>query len=118
MKILGIRFCSVSKDAEADIDFFENKLDIKNTFDNQPEFQGGVFPTEDKSSWVECWQASEKMPEGLMLQIIVEDADEFAENAKSNGVEPYGPVDAHGERIYYIKTPSGISMSFQSKIQK
>ncbi len=43
-------------------------------------------------------------------------ADEFAKNAKLNGVEAYGPVDAHGERIYYIKTPSGVNMSFQSKV--
>ncbi len=116
MKILGIRFCSVSDKAKEDIDFFENKMGLNNSLDPNDEFVGGVFPTDDKSSWVECWQASEDMPEGIMLQLVVQDADEFSKNAKSNGLEPYGPVDAHGERIYYIKSPSGISMSFQSKL--
>ena len=38
------------------------------------------------------------------------------ENAKTNGLEPHGPMDAHGERIYYLKSPSGLNMSFQSKL--
>ena len=116
MEIIGIRFCNVSDKAKEDMDFFERQLGLKNTFEPSEDFMGGVFATTDKSSWVECWQASDEMPTGIMLQLIVSDADEFAENAKSNGLEPYGPVDAHGERIYYIKTPSGVSMSFQSKI--
>ena len=116
MKILGIRFCSVSDKAKEDLDFFENKMGLSNSFDSNDEFVGGVYSTNDKSSWLECWQASEGMPEGIMLQLVVEDADKFSENAKSNGLEPFGPVDAHGERIYYIKTPSGVSMSFQSKL--
>ncbi len=116
MKIIGIRFCSVSQKAKDDLDFFENKLGLTNTLGPHTGFVGGVFPTEDQSSWVECWQASEQMPEGLMLQLVVENSDEFATNVKANGVEAYGPVDAHGERIYYIKTPSGVAMSFQSKI--
>ncbi len=108
MEILGIRFCSVSDSAKADIDFFENKLGIKNTFKSQADFQGGIFPTDDQSSWLECWQASEQMPKGTMLQLVVKDADLFASNAKENGLEPYGPMDAHGERIYYLKAPSGL----------
>jgi len=116
MKIIGIRFCSVSDKAKEDIDFFENKLGLKNSIDSTDGFVGGVFSTEDQSSWLECWQASEDMPEGIMLQLVVEDADEFFENANSNGLSPSGPVDAHGERIYYLKSPSGVSMSFQSKL--
>jgi len=115
MSILGIRFCNVSEQSNDDVEFFEKKLGLINSLTTSDEFSGGVFSTQDKSSWVECWQASEQMPPGIMLQLVVEDADKFAEKAKSNGVEAYGPVDAHGERIYYIKTPSGINMSFQSK---
>lgn len=116
MDIIGVRFCTVSDKAKEDMAFFEQQLGLKNTLEPNEDYPGGVFATTDKSSWVECWQASDEMPAGIMLQLIVENADEFAENAKSNGLEPYGPVDAHGERIYYIKTPSGVSMSFQSKI--
>jgi len=116
MKILGIRFCNVSADVKSDINFFEDKLGLENTFEKHQDFQGGIFATEDKSSWVECWQASEEMPEGIMLQIIVEDSDAVAAEAKANGQESFGPMDAHGERIYYVKTPTGLQISFQSKI--
>lgn len=116
MNILGIRFCNVSEQAKEDTEFFANQLGLSNTLTDSDDFTGGVFATEDKSSWVECWKASEDMPAGTMLQLVVENADEFAANAKSNGLEPYGPMDAHGERIYYLKSPSGISISFQSKL--
>ncbi len=49
-----------------------------------------------------------------MLQLVVEDADKFVANTTSIGVEAFGAMDTHGERIYYMKTPSGINMSFQS----
>ncbi|MBV1911072.1 MAG: hypothetical protein KUG78_17365 [Kangiellaceae bacterium] len=116
MEILGIRFCSVTDDAKAELDFFENKLGLTNDFTENEGFVGGIYSTEDKSSWLECWQSAEQMPKGIMLQLIVADADAFAENAKSNGLQPHGPVDAHGERIYYLKSPSGMNMSFQSKL--
>ena len=117
MNILGIRFCNVTADARSEINFFEDKLGISNTFENHEDFQGGIFATEDKSSWIECWQASEQMPAGIMLQIIVEDSDTAAAEAKENGLEAFGPMDAHGERMYYVKTPSGLQLSFQSKIK-
>jgi len=116
MEILGIRFCTVTAQAKEELDFFENKLSLKNNFDSNNDFVGGVFSTEDQSSWLECWQASEQMPSGIMLQLVVKDADAFAKNARLNGLQPSGPVDAHGERIYYLKTPSGMNMSFQSKL--
>ena len=116
MEILGIRFCTVTDDAKAELDFFENKLGLSNDLAENNEFVGGVFSTGDKSSWLECWQSSEQMPSGIMLQLVVADADAFAENVKSKGLEPHGPVDAHGERIYYLKSPSGMNMSFQSKL--
>ncbi len=118
MEILGIRFCSVTDDAEKELDFFSNKLGLKNDLDSHEGFVGGVFSTKDKSSWLECWQSAEQMPKGIMLQLVVADADAFAENAKNNGLEPQGPIDAHGERIYYLKTPAGMNMSFQSKLEE
>jgi hypothetical protein len=116
MEILGIRFCHVTDEAEQELEFFNKQLGLKNDMDAHEGYVGGVFSTEDKSSWLECWQAADQMPAGIMLQLIVADADKFAENAKTNGLEPHGPMDAHGERIYYLKSPSGLNMSFQSKL--
>ena len=56
------------------------------------------------------------MPAGIMLQIEVDDADAFAAHAKANGLEAQGPMDAHGERIYFFKAPTGLQVSFQSKL--
>ncbi len=56
------------------------------------------------------------MPAGTMLQVVVDDADAFAENAKQNGLDSQGPMDAHGERIYFIGTPTGLQLSFQPKL--
>jgi len=117
MKLLGLRFCSVNDKVEQDMEFFEKGLGLKNTFTDHDDYVGGIFPTADQGSWVEVWQASEQMPVGIMLQLVVDDADQVAAQAKANGVEAHGPVDAHGERIYYIKSPSGLSMSFQSKLE-
>lgn len=116
MKLLGIRFCSVSEQANEDIEFFNQGLGLTNSFDSNDDFTGGVFSCEDNSSWLEVWQQSEQMPAGIMLQLVVDNADEFAEHAKSKGIEPHGPMDAHGERIYYLHSPSGLNLSFQSKL--
>ena len=102
MKLLGIRFCSVSEQAQEMIDFLQKGLGLENSFESGDEHTGGVFPAGNGDSWVEVWKASEQMPEGLMLQLVVDDADAYAENAKVHGLEPHGPVDAHGERIYYL----------------
>ncbi len=32
--------------------------------------------------------------------------------------DPQGPVDAHGERICYVEAPTGLAISFQSKLNK
>ena len=34
--------------------------------------------------------------------------------ARGNGLAPEGPMDAHGERIYFLRLPGGLQMSFQS----
>jgi len=40
----------------------------------------------------------------------------MAEQARANGVEPKGPVDAHGERIYHVLSPTGLPITFQSRL--
>jgi hypothetical protein len=36
-----------------------------------------------------------------------------AESARENGVEVQGPMEAHGEKIYFAVAPGGLSVSFQ-----
>ena len=67
-------------------------------------------------SWIETWQEGDQMPPGLMIQIVVDDADEFAAHARESGLEPEGPVEAHGERIYMLTAPGGLKVSFQSSL--
>ncbi len=118
MKVLAIRYCTVDPEAQALASFFD-KLGMKRRAmddgdDESAAFSGAVFPAGD--SWIELWPDGPDMPAGTMLQIVVDDADAFAENARKNGLEPQGPMDAHGERIYFIATPTGLQMSFQSKL--
>lgn len=116
MKVLGIRFCSVADDAPALADIL-GKLGMPQRDMGQADsesFIGAVFPAGD-SSWVELWQPADGMPAGIMLQVIVDDADAFAEHARGSGLDPKGPMDAHGERIYFLQAPSGLQMSFQSQ---
>lgn len=117
MEVLGIRHCAVSEDAEATATFLDAlglpRMQMGECGDGGG-FGGAVFPA--GSSWIELWPASDRMPAGTMLQVVVDDADAFAEHARSNGLEPEGPMDAHGERIYLIEAPSGLKMSFQSKV--
>lgn len=117
MKLLGIRFCTVSKEAQALADFLGPKglgLEPQSMPTEGEGFFGAVFPAGD--SWVEMWPQGPDMPEGVMLQLVVDDADAWADNARQNGLEPGQPMDAHGERIYFLKAPGGLNMSFQSKL--
>ncbi|MEL6371957.1 MAG: hypothetical protein AAFY84_05005 [Pseudomonadota bacterium] len=130
MKVLGMRFCKVApKDDAIELTDMLGKLGLEQRDLGAPEteqgsgaarsddFMGGVFPIthNQENSWIEVWPAGQHMPEMVMLQIIVDDAEAFAENARKNGLEPKGPDDAHGERIYYLEGPGGLPISFQSK---
>lgn len=126
MKVLGIRFCKVAKREDAEglaAMLGENGLGLTATDMGESEsFNGAVFPVDEagakgEGSWIEIWPAGENMPEMTMLQIVVDDADAWAERAKANGVEVKGPDDAHGERIYYIDGPGGLPIAFQSKVK-
>ena len=121
MKVLGIRFCTVSAEAEKLAEFLGQGLGLPTADLGSPpdgdalaEFRGAVFPAGE--SWVEIWPEGPGMPAGVMLQIVVDDADAWAERARAGGLEPQGPTDAHGERIYYLQGPSGLPISFQSKL--
>lgn len=126
MKVLGIRFCKVAKTADAEglADLLGEKgLGLKaSDFGQGDAFQGAVFPVDEAGaegnggSWIEIWPAGENMPEMTMLQIVVDDADAYAEQARKNGVDVKGPDDAHGERIYYLEGPGGLPIAFQSKV--
>lgn len=123
MKVLGIRFCSVSDQAEQLAAFLGEGLglparsmsDCANTDESPSTFGGAVFPAGEES-WIEIWNEGPGMPAGTMLQIVVDDADAWAEQAKQNGLEPLGPTDAHGERIYFLQAPGGLPVAFQSKV--
>ena len=119
MKLLGIRFCHVApaETAEAVGRILGEGLGLASADIGLPAepFSGAIYPAGD-SSWVELWPSGEGMPPGTMLQLVVDDADAFAAHARGQGVEPSGPVDAHGERIYYVQAPGGLAISFQSKL--
>jgi hypothetical protein len=115
MRVLSIRYCSVTSQAEELAEFFRAlgmQDRIGSVSDPGSVFSGAVFPAGE--SWVEVWPQRPQMPAGVMLQIIVDDADAFAEHASSNGLTPQGPMDAHGERIYFLKGPGELQISFQS----
>lgn len=117
MQVIGIRFCSVAEEAESLAGFLDAvglpQRDLGAADNNS--FPGAIFPAGD--SWIEIWKKGPDMPEGVMLQVIVDDADAFAGHARSNGLDPQGPMDAHGERIYFLKAPTGLQMSFQSALE-
>jgi hypothetical protein len=116
MKILGFRYCSVSPHAAAQADFFDKlgmpRMPIPDFGIAVDGFGGAIFPA--GASWLELWPVGPQMPEGVMLQIVVDDVEAFA--ARGKGLEATGPQDAHGERIYFLKAPGGLSISIQSAL--
>lgn len=118
MKVLAIRHCVVHPEAAALAGFLDRLGLIRRPMpgcdDAGPDavFGGAVFPAGD--SWIETWPAGPEMPAGTMLQVVVDDADAFAAHARAQGLEIAGPMDAHGERIYFASAPAGVQLSFQS----
>jgi len=96
--------------------FFEalglNQHDLGEDADAARLFSGAIFPAGE--SWIEVWQQSARIPPGLMLQLVVDDADAFALHAELHGLVLQGPVDAHGERVYMVSAPNGLAVSLQS----
>ncbi len=123
MRILGIRFCSVSKEGEQLAAFLRDGIGIPPLYNtSEPAsdtedpkgFEGTIFPAGD--SWIEVWPEGPGMPSGVMLQIVVDDAAEWAQQAKENGIDVEGPINAHGECIYFLKAPSGLAVTLQSRL--
>lgn len=117
MKVLGIRFCSVNEQASEMAVFFDKLGLSERDLGAAEEFGGAVFPA-GEHSWIEMWAAGPAMPAGVMLQIVVDDAAAFAEHARSQGLQPDGPVYAHGEQIYFLAAPGGLQVSFQSVVEE
>lgn len=114
MKVLGIRFCAVTEEAIPMAQFFTKGLGLpeRDLGGDADTFSGCVIPAGD-ASWIEIWQKGEDMPAGFMLQVVVDDADAVAATARENGLEVKGPMEAHGEKIYFAVAPGGLSVSFQ-----
>lgn len=118
MQVLGIRFCTVTPEAEALAGFLDALGLGRRDFGEAPStdgFPGAVFAAGDHS-WIEAWAPLDGLPEGIMLQIVVDDADAFAARARAGGLDPQGPMDAEGERIYFLTAPSGLAVSVQAKL--
>lgn len=113
MQVLGIRYCEVTSEMSALAGFFAALGMPKNDY-AQDGFEGAIFPA--GASWIELWKPGPQMTPSVMLQVIVDDADAFAAQARSNGLDPQGPTDAHGERIYMLTAPNGMQVSFQSAL--
>lgn len=114
MNVLGIRFCAVAEEAIPMAQFFTKGLGLaeRELGGDANTFSGCVIPA-GEASWIEIWQKGQDMPAGLMLQIVVDDADAVAASARNNGIEVQGPMEAHGEKIYFAVAPGGLSVSFQ-----
>lgn len=125
MALRGIRYCQVAPGDEAEgmagalraLGLGERDLGSGGgpSSDGGP-FGGAVFPAGEDGTWIEVWPADDGMAPGVMLQLVVDDADAHAEQARSAGLEVQGPMDAHGERIYMVEVPGGLSFSFQSPL--
>lgn len=119
--VLGIRFCTVkpSDDAKRISAFLGSDgwgfapRDMGGG--DGDGFAGAVFPA-GEASWTEIWAAGEGMPEGIMLHIVADDADAYAAQAKANGLAVQGPIDMHGERIYFSKAPDGMGVAVLSAL--
>lgn len=127
MKLLGHRLSIVSEDTQslavakilASIGLEPKAIYTKEMMESETltdqDFSGAIFAADD-NNWIEIWAELPNVPKGFMLQLIVDDSDAFAAHARKNGLEPQGPVESHGERIYYVMTPIGLPISFQSKV--
>jgi len=116
---LSIRFCAITPEADQLVEFLGLGLGfpcVAKPLSEEPDaVTGGIFEAGD--SWIEIWPEGEQMPAGVMLQVVVEDADAVAEHARANGLDPRGPMIAHGEKLYYLLAPGGLAMTIQSKLE-
>lgn len=123
MTIQGIRYCQVLNAQSAE-DFAQWLGEKGWGFEprEMPKlaegFQGAVFASarDSDKTWAEIWPEGEGMDQGTMLQIVVDDANAYAEQARANGIEVHGPVEMFGERICFAQSPDGTKVAVLSKI--
>jgi hypothetical protein len=119
MKVLGFRFCTVSPEAANLAAFFDaigfERHPLEGGSSEDGSFTGAVYAAGE--SWLAMWPPGGDMPTGMMLQVVVDDADAFAEQARSQGLNPAGPAEAQGKRIYLLQAPTGLLISIQSRLQ-
>lgn len=123
MKVIGHRFVHVAsrEDAKGFNAMLQNlgisPIDLEAKLgESASAFEGNVYEAGSDISLIQIWAEGEGMPAGTMLQIIVDDADAFAAHARSNSLEPQGPFEMHGERVYMLSAPDGLPVSFQSAV--
>ena len=117
MKVLGFRFCTVSPEASQLASFLDalgferHPLEGGSSGDS---FKGAVFAAGE--SWLAMWPPGEEMRPGVMLQVVVDDADAFAARAREQGLNPAGPTESQGKKIYFVQAPTGLQISIQSRL--
>jgi hypothetical protein len=121
MTATAMRLCCVSEQAEALVVTFDrlglNRRPIADCNPSPGEgFRGAIYAI--GNGWIEVWPAGEGMPAGIMIQLVVDDADAVAAAAREGGLAPQGPMDAHGERIYLLAAPGGLQLAFQSPLPR
>jgi len=115
VRVIGIRFSYVTSEAADLARFLGDGLGIPQNVPGTDgdAFAGAIFPAGD--GWIEIWPESRGLPVGVMLQIVVDDADAWADRARAGGLDPTGPIEQHGERIYFLEAPGRLPVSFLSR---
>jgi len=115
VRVIGIRFSYVTSAAADLARFLGDGLGIPQNVPGTDgdAFAGAIFPAGD--GWIEIWPESRGLPVGVMLQIVVDDADAWADRARAGGLDPTGPIEQHGERIYFLEAPGRLPVSFLSR---
>lgn len=114
MTVKAVRFCQVNDDNAPMVKFFEDLGLEKKSDCGGSEFPGSVFLA--RNDWIEQWQSGDSMPAGTMLQLEVDDADVYAERLKSNDYQVFGPMEQHGEKMYFVTAPNGLQLSILHKL--
>jgi len=116
VRVIGIRFTYVSSKARDLARFLADGLGMPQNVPvaDGDSFTGAIFPAGD--SWIEVWEESPDLPGGVMLQIVVDDADAWADRARAGGLDPTGPIEQHGERIYFLEAPGRLPVSVLSRL--
>ena len=114
MRVSGIWFCAMTNEAGGLARFpgEGEGLPERERLTGSKASSGPICPA--GGSRIEIWPEGPKTRAGNMLQIEVDHAHAWAAQAKYDGLEPGGRVDAHEERICLLTASSGLPVSCQS----